>query len=424
MEGPILEVANFAPLPVNRSTLVITEAGIPVGTPWTIDLDGRGYSSSSATLVIPDLAGCATSTVQRLYVPDENAGSGTNLTRYVATAYPTSFCVGSSPVVVDFATQFALSVTATAGGTGTVANGSNEVEGTVWRTSGSTADLSATPDAGYQFDGWVGSGPGNFTGPEPIAQVTVGSPITEIATFSPVPPPPASPRFTETFTEATVLAPGTVWGVSLGAGRNFSSSGTTLTASGLAPGTYTVTVPTVHAPGGQIEYVPSPATFSLTVAANGTRAISLTTDFWVAIDASGPGTVSPGPGWRMAGTSFLVSSAPMAGEDLLDWTGSGPGSYNGSASNFNLTVRGPVVETAVFGSPEPGAPATTSSGFWGTPSAWALLAVAAAVLGVAAGVIIGRRGRADPGTPPETPDDLPPEQGPPEASTPEEPEGP
>ncbi len=424
VEGPILEVANFAPLPVNRSTLVITEAGIPVGTPWTIDLDGRGYSSSSATLVIPDLAGCATSTVQRLYVPDENAGSGTNLTRYVATAYPTSFCVGSSPVVVDFATQFALSVTATAGGTGTVANGSNEVEGTVWRTSGSTADLSATPDAGYQFDGWVGSGPGNFTGPEPIAQVTVGSPITEIATFSPVPPPPASPRFTETFTEATVLAPGTVWGVSLGAGRNFSSSGTTLTASGLAPGTYTVTVPTVHAPGGQIEYVPSPATFSLTVAANGTRAISLTTDFWVAIDASGPGTVSPGPGWRMAGTSFLVSSAPMAGEDLLDWTGSGPGSYNGSASNFNLTVRGPVVETAVFGSPEPGAPATTSSGFWGTPSAWALLAVAAAVLGVAAGVIIGRRGRADPGTPPETPDDLPPEQGPPEASTPEEPEGP
>jgi hypothetical protein len=43
--------------------------------------------------------------------------------------------------------------------------------------------LSATPNPGWLFSGWTGTGPGNYTGLSPSPTIRMGGPVTEIANF-------------------------------------------------------------------------------------------------------------------------------------------------------------------------------------------------------------------------------------------------
>ncbi len=62
-------------------------------------------------------------------------------------------------------------------------------------TAGSSLLLNASPAKGYLFVGWVGTGSSSYTGVSTNWTVTVTSPITEVATFAPVPPPATSSGF-------------------------------------------------------------------------------------------------------------------------------------------------------------------------------------------------------------------------------------
>lgn len=65
---------------------------------------------------------------------------------------------------------------------------SNSIRGTVypysgWYDAGSSVKISATPNYGYVFTNWVGSGNGNYTGTNNITTIIMNSPINEIANF-------------------------------------------------------------------------------------------------------------------------------------------------------------------------------------------------------------------------------------------------
>jgi uncharacterized repeat protein (TIGR02543 family) len=75
----------------------------------------------------------------------------------------------------SFTTQYYLTITAGTGGT--VSPASN------WHDSSQVITITATPDVGYNFNSWTGSGSGSYSGTNNPATVTMSGPITEEANF-------------------------------------------------------------------------------------------------------------------------------------------------------------------------------------------------------------------------------------------------
>jgi len=76
----------------------------------------------------------------------------------------------------NFTTQYFLTMTAGAGGTVSPL--------TNWFNSGQSVPITATPNGGFIFNGWTGSGSGAFTGSTNPTSVTMNGPITETASFT------------------------------------------------------------------------------------------------------------------------------------------------------------------------------------------------------------------------------------------------
>jgi hypothetical protein len=52
-----------------------------------------------------------------------------------------------------------------------------------WFDAGSEVTISATPDSGFRFSSWEGSGPDSYSGPKSSHTLTLNGPITEEAIF-------------------------------------------------------------------------------------------------------------------------------------------------------------------------------------------------------------------------------------------------
>jgi hypothetical protein len=74
-----------------------------------------------------------------------------------------------------FKTQYFLTMSHGTGGRVSPASG--------WKNSGATVSITATPNSGFSFSNWTGSGTGSYSGPNNPASITMGGPITETATF-------------------------------------------------------------------------------------------------------------------------------------------------------------------------------------------------------------------------------------------------
>jgi hypothetical protein len=81
--------------------------------------------------------------------------------------------------IARFTTRYFLSMSAGAGGVVSPA--------TDWFDSGAGVILNATPSNGYSFSGWVGSGAGSYSGSNNLALLVVTAPMSESATFAPLP---------------------------------------------------------------------------------------------------------------------------------------------------------------------------------------------------------------------------------------------
>lgn len=73
----------------------------------------------------------------------------------------------------------------------------------------------------------------------------------------------------------------------------------------------------------------------------------------VSADPIGSGNVTPEVGWWNASQPLTLTAEPAAGYALTQWTGWGPGSFNGSGRSVTIAPTGRVDETAhfVFGTP-------------------------------------------------------------------------
>src|SRR5690606_19102180 len=75
----------------------------------------------------------------------------------------------------NFTTQHQLTMTAGAGGTITPSSGFYNADETV--------QITATPDTGFTFANWTGSGSGSYSGTNNPAMVTMNEPLAEAANF-------------------------------------------------------------------------------------------------------------------------------------------------------------------------------------------------------------------------------------------------
>ncbi|AIC15154.1 InlB B-repeat-containing protein [Nitrososphaera viennensis] len=64
--------------------------------------------------------------------------------------------------------------------------------------------------------------------------------------------------------------------------------------------------------------------------------------------ASSAGTVSPSSDWYDSGKQVAISASASSGYKFDTWSGSGSGSYSGTANPATITVNAPITETASF----------------------------------------------------------------------------
>jgi hypothetical protein len=392
--GPITESANFVALPVDRFNLTVTQSGLPSTIPWTVNLDGVGYTGSGPQMVISNLYPCNSAGGSYTVGVPYAYLNGTSGIRYVASGVPSTICTsGTTQLSLTFAEEFLVTPVSTGGGTAAVeANGVPQSTAT-WVTAGATAGIEASPEAGYTFAGWLGEGAGSYTGPNADSSLTPTGPITEVATFAAILPIP-TPLYSVSFHAGSGLASGTPWSVVFN-GTAYASTTSWINVSGFAAGTYTLTVPTTYSSDRLTQFAPSVTSTSITVAGNLTagqaETVTFSAAYYVNIESTTGGTVStPTSGFVPSGKSITLNATPNAGYSFIGWTGTGVSSYSGPTASQPVTVSAPIVEVAGFAP----IPATTTSNSGNGPNSTPLvigLAVVGLVVGLAVGYVVFRK---------------------------------
>jgi YVTN family beta-propeller protein len=389
--GPIVETANFAPLPADRFDLNFSEFGLPTGTPWEVTIGDTPYASSSPALVIPNLLEAPaqyTYSIPYLYGTDPN-----NATRYLASPGGGVVAAGTNIVnTISFQAEHYLSIASSPGGTVGSLVGST-LGGSTWFDSSLFID--AAPTGGYTFVGWVGTGPGSYTGSSASDRLDPSGSISEFAEFAAIVPPPPT-TYTIEFELGAPLAPGTTWSLTLN-GTSYVSSGAALNVSGLTGGVKVAQVATCFSPDHQVEYVPASGSLSFIVssAANPVK-VGFYPWYWVGVTIVGPGTASASSAYLRAGASVSIVATPDPEGNFTSWAGTGSGSYSGVSREANVTVNAPITEVATFVPVTAPRAVSTSAPFLTTSAGVAVIAVAGLVVGVLLGALWAQRRRRRP----------------------------
>jgi len=391
--GPITEVATFAPNPLPTWTVTIQASSLPVGTAYSVEIGNDTYAGSGTISATGLATGSYAVSVPYAYL------NASTLTRFVPTSVTSSYVTnedgtievdGNGTVTVDFATEVALTLSASAGGTasftvsGATVGATSGAAGSAWVELSSEVALTATPSAGHVFLGWSGSGAGALNSSASSASFEVMGPVSEVATFG-VAPAPAPLTYVLTL-EPEGLPASAGWNVTVGASTGVSATGP-IAVAGLN-GSYTITVPVVVT-GPGTRFVNSTGTFNVDVTGNLTVVVGFSAEYLVSVTGSVGGTVGPAGGWVAPGTTVTLSATPQSGYVFVNWSGTGTGAYSGNATGPTITVNGPVSEVARFVQPAAPAPSTGSSSTTGLPIAIGLFVVLLAV-GLVAGVLLGR----------------------------------
>src|SRR5436305_659322 len=165
------------------------------------------------------------------------------------------------------------------------------------------------------------------------------------STPTPTPPPTPTPTVQITVQTAPVGLAFTVDGTTYSSTQTFSwasgSSHSVATTSPQSGGTGTQYVWKTWSDNGTISHNIAPTT-------NKTYIANFTTQYYLTMSAGAGGSVSPGGGWKVSGTTISIKATPATGYIFSTWTGSGTGSYTGSANPSSVTIGGPITETATF----------------------------------------------------------------------------
>ncbi|HKS59635.1 MAG TPA: hypothetical protein VJS68_02530, partial [Thermoplasmata archaeon] len=390
--GPITELASFAPLPTARFNLTVVEQGLPTGTPWTVFVNGSGYSTTGFSLEVPHLRLCPIQYPVRLPAAFTN---GTSDTRFLGIGVPSSTCTnGSSVLVVQFEPQYLLSLQMSPGGYAQVAVGLVQQTASIWVDSGASARITAFPDPGYDFQGWNGTGGGSYSGTASTQTLTVDNPITELASFAaPIPVPP--PRFGASF-HALQLPQGTTWTLAFNS-TDYASSSPYINLSGFLSGNYPTAIGSSTSTDGLSRFLPIAPPAFLFLDRNRTVNVTFGAQYRVVVGNLSGGTVQPVDGWFPAGYQLRLVAVPAPGFVFLQWNGSGTDAYSGPLSNTTVSIAGPLTEYAVF-DPE-AAPPVNASSFWSTAGGLGSLGAIGLAAGLSVAWVVRRLRRANPSRP-------------------------
>ena len=168
--------------------------------------------------------------------------------------------------------------------------------------------------------------------------ITMNGPITETASFT------QNPVQVTIQTSPSGLA-FTVDGTPYSSTQTFSwvpgSSHTIATTSPQSGGTGVQYVWTNWSGGGAISHTVTPAI-------NTTYTATFRTQYYLTMAHRTGGTVSPASGWKNSGAAISITGRPSTGYSFDSWTGTGTGSYSGTANPVSITMGGPITETATF----------------------------------------------------------------------------
>ncbi len=322
MNSPITETANFAQNPYQ----------ITVGT----NPANRAYRVNGSDYTLPQTFSVAPGNGLTLAIVTDPQ-SGAVGTRYTWASWSDSGAIthfftptSDSILVASFKTQYLLTTGAGTGGSVSPA--------TNWFNSGSNVPITATPNLGYSFSTWAGSGSGSYTGPANPSSVTMNGPLSETGSFTLFP------------VQMTVQSDPP--------GRSVTVDGTIYTS----PQTFTFTSGTSHTissdsvqnGAASTRYIYSSwsdsgaRTHSVTLVKDTTFTVKLKSQFFLTMNAGTGGTASPASSWIDSAQTVPVSATPSGGYSFTSWVGSGAGSYSGLLNPANVTMTGPITESASF----------------------------------------------------------------------------
>lgn len=253
------------------------------------------------------------------------------------TVAPTS----SRTYTANFTPQYYLTMSAGAGGTVSPSGG--------WKYGVQVVPISATPNSGFRFGSWTGSGSGSYSGNSRSAAVTMNEPITEAASF------------VRTYSVSTGVSPG---GTGLARGGGTFDSGATVTVTASPNACYRFVNWTEN--GAPVSAAPS---YQFTANANRNLVANFALTVLTISTCSSPagGGTTRGGGTVNCGASVTVTATANTGYRFVNWTEGGgevsrSASYSFSASGDRTLVANfaRVYEVATSVSPAGGG--TTSGG--------------------------------------------------------------
>ncbi|MFP3261650.1 MAG: DUF2341 domain-containing protein [Nitrososphaeria archaeon] len=156
------------------SKVKINENGLPKGTSWSGSIGGYSFVSSQGSVILNVDSGRYSLGINPVF---------TQQIEYVPSAYPSFInAFGSVSINVNYSVYFYVYITS-----GNIHGGTVSMYGTYWFPNGSKITLSADPNAGYRFSGWVTTGSSikisNYSAEE--TTVTINGPGVIIAEFEP-----------------------------------------------------------------------------------------------------------------------------------------------------------------------------------------------------------------------------------------------
>lgn len=229
----------------------------------------------------------------------------------------------------NFTTQHFLTVNS--GGNGTVSPSSG------WQDAATNVTISATPDPGYGFNGWTGTGSGSYSGSANPTTVAMNAPITETAVFG---------------TSISVTVQSIPTGRVLAVDGNAFSGSQTFTWAPVSLHTIEATSP--QDAGTDARYVfrnwSDGGAATHTISPNGTSTFTATfrAQYVLTVQSGPGGTAGPSTGWMDAGASVTVTASADSGYSFESWSGTGLGSYTGTRNPATVTVNGPITQQANF----------------------------------------------------------------------------
>jgi List-Bact-rpt repeat protein len=316
--------------PVTSYNVVISESGLPSGTSWSATFESVLGSSVTSTIKFTSVSAGAT-----YFYPSTIAGS-TSTTQYVPTySYYYVTVPNILRVSVVYQTQYYTTFGVSPSGTGSTNQG-----GGGWYNAGSTFPITASANPGYSFSGWVASA-GITVGKTSLeaTELTMGAAGTVTADFT-------ASTYSTTFSEIGLPA-ATHWTVIFG-GASTSGTTSSLKTSAVAPGSYSWSIASI-AGGTGTEYVPYPASGSVSMPSQLSQEILFTKEYAVTFAVSGTGSVLPASGYYVAGTNLSIL-ATSSSELFSKWTTTASKVWVGNTANAgtNATVHGSTTVTAVF----------------------------------------------------------------------------